>query len=241
MIGHPTITTDAVAPDVYFAAAAGADGSVRVLGVHTGGLSAADLELVRTVLTHELDRSGRPRFLYENASRITVLLSGGTDVEGCRELLADLPAAIRSRLRIGLSAAQPVAEVANASRQAHVAAAAASEGAAVLDFAEIAGGELLVSTPCREVLRVVGESTLGRVDDYDRATGTALLPTLRALLEANGHIASAAAVLGIHRHTLRTRVARIERILECSLTSACVRAELLLALIVCEYPRRPAP
>ncbi|NDV08529.1 hypothetical protein GXW84_29220 [Rhodococcus sp. IEGM 248] len=235
------MTTDAVAPHVYFAAAAGIDGSVRVLGVHAGGLSAADLALVRTVLTHELESSGRPLFLYENASRITALLSGDIDVEGCRELLADLPPAIRSQLRVGLSAARPVAEVANASRQAHVAAAAASGGTAVLDFGEIAGGELLVSTPCREVLRVVGESTLGRVDDYDRVNRTALLPTLRALLEGNGHIESAAAVLGIHRHTLRTRVARIERILECSLTSACVRAELVLALIVCEYPQRQAP
>lgn len=219
----------------------GIDGSVRVLGVHAGGLSTADLTFVRTVLTHELESSGRPLFLDENASRITVLLSGDTDVDECKELLADLPPAIRSRLRVGLSTTQPAAEVANASRQAHVAAAAASDGAAVLDFGEIAGGELLVSTPCREVLRVVDESTLGRVDDYDRVNRTALLPTLRALLEANGHNESAAAVLGIHRHTLRTRVARIERILECSLTSAYVRAELLLALIVCEYPSRPAP
>ncbi|MFD9663239.1 PucR family transcriptional regulator [Rhodococcus sp. NPDC059968] len=235
------MTTDAVAPHVYFAEAAGIDGSVRVLGVHACGVPAVDVAAVRTVLTHELEGSGRPLFLYEIASRITVLLSGDTDAEGCRELLVGLPPAIRSRLRVGLSAAQPVAEVANASRQAHVAAAAASEGAAVLDFGEIAGGQVLVSSPCREVLRVLGESTLGRVDDYDRVNRTALLPTLRALLEANGHNESAAAVLGIHRHTLRTRIARIERILECSLASAYVRAELLLSLIVCDYPRRPAP
>jgi purine catabolism regulator len=69
------------------------------------------------------------------------------------------------------------------------------------------------------------------IDDYDRVNGTELLGSLRAFLEANGHWESAAAAMGVHRHTLRSRMARIEALIDCRLDVARVRAELLLAII----------
>ncbi|MFE4458226.1 helix-turn-helix domain-containing protein, partial [Nocardia tengchongensis] len=61
--------------------------------------------------------------------------------------------------------------------------------------------------------------------------GTDLIVSLRAYLEAHGQWETAATALGVHRHTLRSRVARIESILGCSLDQALVRAELLLAVV----------
>ncbi|NED68829.1 PucR family transcriptional regulator, partial [Streptomyces sp. SID10244] len=55
--------------------------------------------------------------------------------------------------------------------------------------------------------------------------------SVRAYLEANGQWEAAAASLGVHRHTLRGRIARAEEILGCDLSIARVRAELLLAII----------
>lgn len=60
--------------------------------------------------------------------------------------------------------------------------------------------------------------------------GENLLPTLAAFLERNGHIEGAAAALGVHRHTMRNRLARIGELLDMSLESADTRAILLIAL-----------
>lgn len=60
--------------------------------------------------------------------------------------------------------------------------------------------------------------------------GEDLLSTLRAFLENNGHLEGAAAALGVHRHTMRNRVARIGELLSLSLDSAENRAMLLIAL-----------
>lgn len=57
-----------------------------------------------------------------------------------------------------------------------------------------------------------------------------LLPTLVAFLEHNGHLESAAAGLGVHRHTMRNRVGRIGEILGQNLDSADIRAQLLIAV-----------
>jgi purine catabolism regulator len=83
----------------------------------------------------------------------------------------------------------------------------------------------------RQALATVGDATIAPLEKYDAANGTDLVASLRAFLEANGHWESAASTLGVHRHTLRSRVSRIEATVSCSLDDARVRAELLLALI----------
>lgn len=81
------------------------------------------------------------------------------------------------------------------------------------------------------MLADLAEHRLRPLADQDAQRGTDLVATLRAFLEHNGHWESAAAALGVHRHTLRNRVARAEELLEVDLGSAHVRAELLLALL----------
>lgn len=57
-----------------------------------------------------------------------------------------------------------------------------------------------------------------------------LTASLHAWLEHHGQWEPAATQLGIHRHTLRNRIQKIEALLNCSLDSPDVRAELWLTL-----------
>ncbi|WP_037179033.1 helix-turn-helix domain-containing protein, partial [Rhodococcus opacus] len=115
--------------------------------------------------------------------------------------------------------------------QSQLAASAAEAGAEPLEFAALTGSALLAFSSTREVLNSLADTMIAPIDDYDRTNGTELLGSLRAFLEANGHWESAAAAMGVHRHTLRSRMARIESLIDCRLDVARVRAELLLAII----------
>jgi purine catabolism regulator len=53
---------------------------------------------------------------------------------------------------------------------------------------------------------------------------------LTAFLERNGHVEAAAADLGVHRHTMRNRMQRINQLLRDDLASADTRAQLWLAI-----------
>mgnify|MGYP003290246194 CR=1 FL=1 len=71
------------------------------------------------------------------------------------------------------------------------------------------------------------------LEEHDRdqnSPETGLVATLEAYLRNNGHVESAATTLGIHRHTLRNRLARIRELTNCDLDSADSRTELWLAI-----------
>ena len=75
---------------------------------------------------------------------------------------------------------------------------------------------------------------------HERSTATTLAPlaaadpslpdTLRVWLDSDGVYDVAARKLGIHRHTLRARVAEAERLLGCDLSGFAARADLYAAL-----------
>ncbi|MFF4764536.1 helix-turn-helix domain-containing protein [Streptomyces sp. NPDC001292] len=71
---------------------------------------------------------------------------------------------------------------------------------------------------------------LGPLQENDRVRRGSLLETLEVFLHCNGHWETAAAKLGVHRHTVRHRVRRIEEITGSRLDSAHDRAEFLLTL-----------
>ena len=73
----------------------------------------------------------------------------------------------------------------------------------------------------------VAEAQAERLSHADRAL---LRDTLAALFTSDGQRGPAAAALGVHRNTLRDRIARIERLTGRSLASAADRAELWFAL-----------
>lgn len=197
---------------------ADAAGRVRALTV-----LAADPDAVLARADRALGQLGRPLFARAGDGQATIVLRGADEAAFARALV-DRPG------RAGLSAPFPLERLTEAVDQAALTAAAAAHGE-LLEFANLAGRTLLTYPQARAVLDTLGDALIGPLRQHDADNGTELLPSLRAFLEANGHWESAAAVLGVHRHTLRSRVGRIEAVLRCDLGSARVRAELLLALI----------
>ncbi|WP_233205717.1 helix-turn-helix domain-containing protein [Cryobacterium sp. Y82] len=86
---------------------------------------------------------------------------------------------------------------------------------------------LLARTDAHEV----GLATLAPVMAHDRAHSTELLGALRIWLICNGHLSEAAALHGVHRHTVRTRIQQAERLLARDLGSFPARADVWAALL----------
>ncbi|MGB6180781.1 MAG: helix-turn-helix domain-containing protein, partial [Rhodococcus sp. (in: high G+C Gram-positive bacteria)] len=173
----------------------------------------------------------RQLFARRWSARVTLVVRGTDDSAFAASTLAGLDISERRRLRVGIGAPHPVSHLAQSVRESRLAASSAAAGADPVEFGSLVGGVLLAHASTREALTTVGDATIAPLEKYDAANGTDLVASLRAFLEANGHWESAASALGVHRHTLRSRVSRIEETVPCSLDNARVRAELLLALI----------
>lgn len=104
--------------------------------------------------------------------------------------------------------------------------------ASVTAFADI--GRAGVLSALSADARALADAQLRPLVDNDRTQGTALLATLRAWLDADCSHEACARALGVHRHTVRTRLAHIERVLGLDLGSFPVRAELYAALRAAE-------
>ncbi|NEN07741.1 PucR family transcriptional regulator [Diaminobutyricibacter tongyongensis] len=144
-------------------------------------------------------------------------------------LVVDLTAGFG--LKAGVSDAVGYADLARAHDQATQALDRAREGdEGVVSFDTISRQGVLAflaRTDAREVAR----TTLAPLITADEANGSVLVLSLRTWLEHNGTFDSAARELGIHRHTLRARVAEAERLLGRDLSSFHARADLWAALL----------
>ncbi len=99
----------------------------------------------------------------------------------------------------------------------------------VSHFADAARTGVLSVAPTAEA-RTVAEAALAPLVRHDREHGTALLDTVRAWLAHDCSHEATARALGVHRHTVRARIAAAERALDVDLGSFAVRAELWAAL-----------
>lgn len=220
---------------VWAQVAPAADGKGRirvlVLDVDAGVEAKKSLRRIREAVVRTLEAAGHPVFVHAGPQRLTVLLAGTESVRSVAELLAGIDRTLRRSVRAGLSGVLALAQVSAAAENARLAAAAAERDGAPLEFAALTGSALLSFGESREVLIALGGAVLGPVIEHDAQHGTGLLVALRAFLEANGHWESAAAAIGVHRHTMRKRIETVEALLGCDLGVARVRAELLLAIL----------
>ena len=125
---------------------------------------------------------------------------------------------------VGVGTPAHGADLERALREAEQALAAARRtGRDVLHYGDLPGQsvlDLMDPGPAQGF----AEALLGPLD----AEG--LVPSLRAYIEANGQGETAARALGVHRHTLRTRMQKAARLLGRDLDDPAVRAELWIAL-----------
>ncbi|WP_308491669.1 PucR family transcriptional regulator [Microbacterium terrisoli] len=96
-------------------------------------------------------------------------------------------------------------------------------------FAEVAAAGVL-SALDSDAGRALAHAALASLLDHDESAGTALVASTRAWLEHDARFDIAAESLGIHRHTLRARIAQAEQLLRVDLGSFTARAELWAAL-----------
>ncbi|MFF1877102.1 PucR family transcriptional regulator [Leifsonia sp. NPDC058230] len=154
-------------------------------------------------------------FFARDGDDLVVLLEAGAVAD-------DL--ATRFDLRAGVSAPASLESLRAALAQASASRDRSSAGAPVSAFDDLAGGGMLGLLHTEDARAVAAASLAPLADE------PTLLAILRTWLDHGGVYDAAARDLGIHRHTLRTRVAEAERLLGRDLTSFPARADLYLAL-----------
>jgi purine catabolism regulator len=133
-------------------------------------------------------------------------------------------------LMIGLSAPAGPTAAAAAYRQAEQALSVARRrGRMLVEHEEVAEGSVLPLL-ADDAVRAFADGMLRALREHDATGRGDLVASLRAWLSRHGQWDAAAADLGVHRHTLRYRMRRVEEILGRSLDDPDVRMELWLAL-----------
>ncbi|GAA1464829.1 PucR family transcriptional regulator [Microbacterium thalassium] len=132
----------------------------------------------------------------------------------------------RFGIRLGVSDPAAYEEFAAAVDQARIARDRGTE--AVTAFADVAATGVLSALP--DAARALAQAELRPLTDHDRDTGSRLVETLSAWLDHDCSHEATARALGVHRHTVRTRLSLIERLLGRDLSSFAARAELWAAL-----------
>lgn len=149
---------------------------------------------------------------------------------------APLAEEIATEFELPVGVSDPVGggAVAQAHEQALRALDRAREsGAGVVNFDEISRQGVLAFL-ARTDARAVALATLAPLTEHDAANGTSLVVTTRTWLEHGGQFDATAQALGVHRHTVRSRIALAERLLGRDLSGFHARADLWAALLAVE-------
>jgi purine catabolism regulator len=187
-------------------------------------------------------RSGEAVLVVPDGDRLVLLAAdGGAATGACTQYAESLETARLTQreqggageddeLVVGLSApAGPIA-AATAYKQAEQALSVARRrGRALVEHEEVAAGSV-VPLLADDAVRAFADGLLRALKDHDATGRGDLVASLRAWLSRHGQWDAAAADLGVHRHTLRYRMRRVEEILGRSLDDPDVRMELWLAL-----------
>jgi purine catabolism regulator len=190
-------------------------GPVRVLVAD--GPSADLLAVLERV--EETAANGDWRGAVIHDDRLAVLAAAESD--------DDVLFAAGQTLAWGVSDAVPVEAVGDGLRQARRALAAAG-AVGVRRFGDLARDGLMGLVDA-EAARGFAEGLLGPLEARDRGD---LVVSVRAWLAHHGQWDAAASSIGVHRHTLRYRMRRVEELLGRRLDDPDLRAELWVALAV---------
>ncbi|MFB7410912.1 PucR family transcriptional regulator [Streptomyces sp. NPDC056202] len=220
----------AVAGDVYGGLL---DAPFRLLVAESAGGDPAGepaLQVLAEALESAAARAGEAVLTVPESEQRLVVLAGdaGAVVAAC-EGYAERDAE-DAGLTIGLSAPAGPITAATAYKQAEQALSVARRrGKALVEHEDLAAGSVLPLL-ADDAVRAFADGMLRALRDHDATGRGDLVASLRAWLSRHGQWDAAAADLGVHRHTLRYRMRRVEEILGRSLDDPDVRMELWLAL-----------
>ncbi|MFE0455886.1 PucR family transcriptional regulator [Streptomyces sp. NPDC058914] len=176
----------------------------------------------------------------EGERLVAVAADGGAAVGACGQYAAAMENARASgsaceggdedELVVGLSAPTGPIAAAAAYKQAEQALSVARRrGRVLVEHEQLAAGSVLPLL-ADDAVKAFADGLLRALHEHDATGRGDLVASLRAWLSRHGQWDAAAADLGVHRHTLRYRMRRVEEILGRSLDDPDVRMELWLAL-----------
>ncbi|MEU5596027.1 PucR family transcriptional regulator [Streptomyces sp. NPDC020298] len=185
-------------------------------------------------------RSGEAVLIVPERERLVVLAAdGGAAVAACAEYAAALETARAEPEQggadegepvVGLSApAGPIAAAAAYKQAEQALSVARRRGRVLVEHEQLAAGSVLPLL-ADDAVKAFADGLLRALHEHDATGRGDLVASLRAWLSRHGQWDAAAADLGVHRHTLRYRMRRVEEILGRSLDDPDVRMELWLAL-----------
>ncbi|WP_153545151.1 PucR family transcriptional regulator [Streptomyces sp. RB17] len=185
-------------------------------------------------------RSGEAVLVVPEGERLVVLAAdGGAAVAACTQYAAVLEAARavpeqaagdEDDLVVGLSApAGPIAAAVAYKQAEQALSVARRRGRVLVEHEQLAAGSVLPLL-ADDAVKAFADGLLRALHEHDATGRGDLVASLRAWLSRHGQWDAAAADLGVHRHTLRYRMRRVEEILGRSLDDPDVRMELWLAL-----------
>ncbi|MET9549716.1 PucR family transcriptional regulator [Streptomyces sp. NPDC006627] len=217
--------------------------SAAVLAVAAASVGGDPLAALVDIVETAAARSGEALLVVPYGERLVLLVvDGGAGARACAQYAAALEAGRGAagreatasgeepELVMGLSApAGPIA-AATAYKQAEQALSVARRrGRALVEHEELAAGSVLPLL-ADDAVRAFADGLLRALHEHDATGRGDLVASLRAWLSRHGQWDAAAADLGVHRHTLRYRMRRVEEILGRSLDDPDVRMELWLSL-----------
>ncbi|MDT0269308.1 PucR family transcriptional regulator [Streptomyces sp. DSM 44915] len=217
------------------------DAPLRVLAAES--VESAGLTELGQVIENAAARAGEWVLVAPDGDGLVLLLAdGGAALAACADY-ATAPEPAEWGLVLGLSAPTGLAQTCTAFQQAREALLVARRrGRTLVEHDEVAAGSLLPLLG-DEAVRAFADGLLRALREHDRSGRGDLLASLAAWLSRHGQWDAAAADLGVHRHTLRYRMRRVEEILERSLDDPDLRMELWLALkasgLAARRPPRP--
>ncbi|MFB6753710.1 PucR family transcriptional regulator [Streptomyces sp. NPDC056353] len=212
----------------------------------TGGEPGAEpggdpLGTLTEVVESAAARAGEAVLVVPEGERLVMLATdGGAAVAACVEHASALEAARpaseslaggdEESLVVGLSAPSgPIAASAAYKQAEQALSVARRRGRVCVEHEHLAAGSVLPLL-ADDAVRAFADGLLRALHDHDATGRGDLVASLRAWLSRHGQWDAAAADLGVHRHTLRYRMRRVEEILGRSLDDPDVRMELWLAL-----------
>ncbi|MUL50094.1 PucR family transcriptional regulator [Mycobacterium sp. CBMA293] len=203
------------------------DAEIVVLALNDTGPSLT----AETHANRVLESRSHPYLISSRADELIIVLHA-CDSAMLPDLAAAIGAQLQKRLRSGISKPAAMGDITIAVKQAHAAAIRSIAGGPPGSFADVLLFDVILGARGATELELI-MSPIAPLVDYDELLNNpsdSLLSTLESYLRHNGHLEGAAAELGVHRHTIRNRIAKIGQLTHEDLHSADTRAQLLLAI-----------
>jgi PucR family transcriptional regulator, purine catabolism regulatory protein len=182
------------------------------------------------IVSDTLERASRPHVVSLVNGGVAVLLMA----RDAADLIDVLDHALHgvAKIAIGVSGSIPQTTSARGVAPAELAAAAARhEQRRIGWFDDLTLGAVLSDEAVRSRVWTLARPALDALVRDSTPRETDLVASLEAFLQHNGSWEAAAHALGVHRHTLRTRISRVEELTGLSLDVAENRVMLLLGLM----------